>query len=43
MILLKDANINDEQLFDMIKNINSNCKACQKYKKPKPKPVVSFG
>ena len=26
----------------MVKNINSNCKVCQKYKKPKPKPIVSF-
>lgn len=26
----------------MIKNINSNCKIYQKYKKPKPTPVVSF-
>ena len=40
--LLKDANINDKQLFDMVKNINGNCKVCQKYKKPKPKPIVSF-
>ena len=23
--LLKDANINDKQLFDMVKNKNSNC------------------
>ena len=40
--LLKDANINDKQLFDMVKNINGNCKVCQKYKKPKPKPIASF-
>ena len=40
--LLKDANINDKQLFGMVKNINGNCKVCQKYKKPKPKPIVSF-
>ena len=40
--LLKDANINYKQLFDMIKNISSNCKVSQRYKKPKPKPVVSF-
>ena len=40
--LLEDANINDKQLFDMVKNINSNCKVCQKYKKPKPKLIVSF-
>ena len=40
--LLKDANINDKQLFDIVKNINGNCKVCQKYKKPKPKPIVSF-
>ena len=26
----------------MVKNINSNCKVCQKYKKPKPKPILSF-
>ena len=26
----------------MIKNINSNCKIYQKYKKPKPTHVVSF-
>ena len=38
--LLKDTNINDKQLFDMVKNINSNCKVCQKRKKPKP--IVSF-
>ena len=40
--LLKDININDKELFDMVKNINSNCKVYQKYKKPKPKLVVSF-
>ena len=40
--LLKDANINDKQLFNMVKTINSNCKLCQNYKKPKPKLVVSF-
>ena len=40
--LLKDANINDKQLFDMVKNINSNCEVYQKYKKPKPKSIVSF-
>ena len=40
--LLKDANINDKQLFDMVKNINGNCKVCQKYKKAKPKPIASF-
>ena len=40
--LLKDTNINDKQLFDMVKNITSNCKVFQKYKKPKPKPIVSF-
>ena len=38
----KDTNINDKQLFDMVKNMNSNWKVCQKYKKPKPKPTVSF-
>ena len=38
--LSKDANINDKQLFDMVKNINNNCKVCQKYKTSKP--VVSF-
>ena len=26
----------------MVKNINSDCSVCQKYKKAKPKPVVSF-
>ena len=40
--LLKDANINDKQLFDLVKNISSNCKVCQKYKKQKPKPAISF-
>ena len=40
--LLKDTNINDKELFDMVKNIFSNCKVYQKYKKPKPKPVVSL-
>ena len=28
--LLKDANISGKQLFDMVKNINSKCKVCQK-------------
>ena len=40
--LLKDAYINDKQLFNMANNINSNCKVWQKYKQPKPKPIVSF-
>ena len=40
--LWKDANINDKQFFNMAKNINSDCNVCQKYKKAKPKPAVSF-
>ena len=40
--LLKDAYINDKLLFNMANNINSNCKVWQKYKQPKPKPIVSF-
>ena len=40
LTLSKDANVNDKQMFNMIKNINN--KVCQKYKKPKPKPAVSF-
>ena len=39
---LKDAYINDKQLFNMANNISSNCKVWQKYKQPKPKPIVSF-
>ena len=34
--LLKDVNINDKQLFDMFKSINSNCRVCQKYRKTEP-------
>ena len=40
--LLKYAHINAKQLFDMAKNVKSNCKVCQTYKKPKPKLAVSF-
>ena len=29
-------------MFDVVKNMNSNSKVCQKYKNPKPKLVVSF-
>ena len=40
--LFKDANLNDKELFAMVKNINNNSKVYQKYKEPKPKPVVIF-
>ena len=40
--LLIDGGVDDEELFDMIKNIEKHCTVCTKYKRPPAKPIVTF-
>ena len=40
--LLSDANINDNDVFKFIDELDSTCEVCLKYKKAKPKPVVGM-
>ena len=40
--LLKQSDVNDERMNNVIKNINLECDICARYRKPKPKPTVAF-
>ena len=40
--LLQDAGIFDKELLNEIEAIEGECTICQKYKKPPPKPIVTF-
>ena len=40
--LLKDCNINDEEIKSHIISLDEKCDICIKYKKTKPRPVVGF-
>ena len=41
--LLKDANVEDKETSDLIKEVEEKCETCTKFKKPKLRPVVGFG
>ena len=40
--LLKDSGNDDPELLNEIRNIESNCEICQRYKKTPARPVVTF-
>ncbi len=40
--LLKDANVQDKETFDMVKEVEDKCETCIKFKKPKSRPVVGL-
>ena len=40
--LLTDANVIDKELSEIIDPLDGNHEICQKFKKPKPKPIVGF-
>ena len=40
--LLKDANVDDEELIAIINDVSDNCEICFKHNKPKPRPIVGF-
>ena len=41
--LLKDANVENKETSDLIKEVEEKCETCIKFKKPKLRPVVGFG
>ena len=42
MQLIKDAGIEDKVFESKLKTVVESCEICQRYKKPKPRPVVGF-
>ena len=40
--LLKDGNVDDKELFDLVSDSEKVCTVCQKYKKASLRPVVCF-
>ena len=40
--LLNDCEIVDEELISFIKELDTKCEICLKYKKSKPRPIVGF-
>ena len=41
--LMKDAKIEDKQVYQFIKEAEEKCKTCTKFKKPKGRPIVGLG
>ena len=41
--LLKDANIEDKEVYEFTKEAEEKCHTCIKFKKPKARPVVGLG
>ena len=40
--LLKDANVTDQEIYDLVKEVEEKCETCLKFKKPKSRPVVGL-
>ena len=40
--LVKDANVEDQELFKSIIDAEDNCQICRRYKRPQLKPAVGF-
>ena len=40
--LMKDAGRNDGELFNLVNDVTSGCEVCSKYKRQRPRPVVSL-
>ena len=41
-VLLRDAKVMDKDLEDLLDRLDDSCSVCKKYRRPKPRPVVSF-
>ena len=40
--LLKDAKVADKEVFDLVADVKKACDTCNRFKKPKLRPVVGF-
>ena len=40
--LLKDAKVVDKEVFDLVADVEKACDTCNRFKKPKLRPVVGF-
>ena len=40
--LLTDGNVIDKELYEIIDHLDENCEICEKFKRPKLKPVICF-
>ena len=40
--LLKDSGVDDKSVFDVVKDVSTNCETCKRYKKSPLRPVVGF-
>ena len=40
--LLKDANVDDNELIAMISDVSDNCEICFKYKNSRPRAILGF-
>ena len=40
--LLRDGDIKDRELFNLIEKVEADCVICRQYKRPMPKPIVTF-
>ena len=41
-VLLRDAEVMDKSLEDLLDKLDDSCSICKKYRRPKPQPVVGF-
>ena len=41
-MLLRDAEVMDKDLEDLLDRLDDSCSICKKYRRPKPQPVVGF-
>ena len=41
-VLLRDAEVMDKDLEDLLDRLDGSCSICKKYRRPKPRPVVGF-
>ena len=39
---IKNAGIDDSELFNCIENVTQSCNTCKRYKRPSPRPIVMF-
>ena len=40
--LLKDRDVKDKELFNLIEQVEADCVICYQYKRPMPKLIVKF-
>ena len=41
-VLLRDAEIMDKDLEDLLDRLDDSCSVCKKYRRPKPRPMIDF-